>query len=146
TEAALEQARLEIEALTRGFMGSMLEQSSLPSLPSARPLTNTESAPVDPAKQALATALAALLPEEKRGQLEALVSNTQGTAIDSNAEQLDGITFGELAERYQQAQVDEGSWTHLKTTPQRKARLKVHIPAHRDRPFRLNVTACSGLS
>ncbi len=22
----------------------------------------------------------------------------------------------------------------------------VHIPAHRDRPFRLNVTACSGLS
>jgi hypothetical protein len=24
--------------------------------------------------------------------------------------------------------------------------LKVHIPAHRDRPFRLNVTACSGLS
>ncbi|MCC4261922.1 hypothetical protein LL270_14840 [Pseudomonas aestusnigri] len=23
---------------------------------------------------------------------------------------------------------------------------QVHIPAHRDRPFRLNVTACSGLS
>lgn len=23
---------------------------------------------------------------------------------------------------------------------------KLHIPAHRDRPFRLNVTACSGLS
>ena len=22
----------------------------------------------------------------------------------------------------------------------------LHIPAHRDRPFRLNVTACSGLS
>ena len=22
----------------------------------------------------------------------------------------------------------------------------VHIPAHRDRPFRLNVTACSGLT
>ena len=134
THASLDQARLELEALTRGFMGSMLEPSSLPSLPSARPLTDSQSAPVDPAKQALATALAALLPEEKRGQLEALVNNTQGTAIDSKAEQLDGITLGELAERYQQAQIDEGNWTHVKTTPQRKSRLKVVtelIGAHR---------------
>ena len=77
---------------------------------------------MDPAKQALATALAALLPEEKRSQLEALVSNTQGTAIDSKAEQLDGITFGELAERYQQArsgrrELDTPKKQHLSERP-----------------------------
>ena len=47
THASLDQARLELEALTRGFMGSMLEPSSLPSLPSARPLTDSQSAPVN---------------------------------------------------------------------------------------------------
>ena len=28
----------------------------------------------------------------------------------------------------------------------KRATEELHIPAHRDRPFRLNVTACSGLS
>jgi hypothetical protein len=31
-------------------------------------------------------------------------------------------------------------------TLQSQAAYQLHIPAHRDRPFRLNVTACSGLS
>jgi integrase len=134
TDASLEQARQELEALTRGFLGSMLEQSPLPSLPNARPLTDSNPAPVDPAKHALATALAALLPEDQRSQLEALISNTKVTVIDSKAEQLNGITFGELAKRFQQAQIDEGAWTHVKTTPQRIARLKIIVEligAHR---------------
>ena len=35
---------------------------------------------------------------------------------------------------------------NLRTVRQSKGFSQVHIPAHRDRPFRLNVTACSGRS
>lgn len=123
TESSLAQAHQDLAMLMRRFMGSKLEDNVLPTLPGTRPLTESSSSPVDPAKQALTSALSALLPEHKRIQLEALVNGTTGITIDSQAGQLDGITLGELALRFEQAQIDEGNWTHVKTLPLRRYRL-----------------------
>ncbi|HDY99050.1 MAG TPA: site-specific integrase [Pseudomonas sabulinigri] len=123
TETSLAQAHQQLEGLVSQLIGSALEKNPLPSLPQARPLTEESSTPVDPAKQALASALSALLPEAERAQLDALINGAKGITIESKAEQLNGITLGELAKRFEQAQVNEGNWTHVKTLPMCQARL-----------------------